>query len=407
MFRRVQASLLALVCAGMVSSCAVVESQVVADDADSTPDGMPYFMPRRPFIVTVSRANGLTTVSVAPGSAEPDLFKRFVLSQGTNWLADNEFNISVGANGLLKSSNSTATSEVATAVGNSANSAAFLTGVGSSALKSAYVHSIPAAAVQLRLAKDIVVPSKDETEAPKGPSIPCPGANGTYQYAVYPENVFADKYPLMFCADTDYSFIVKWRRADTKIGSFAKDNAHSSSSASSSGIFFRHEIPYVVTVLGGAPRSVSRTENDFIVTSPDESEIDYFPINRSFFANNTGNLTFTDGILTSVDQTTHSELATAIGLPATWLGNYTAALGQLLTGLTTVSGQQQKLVQQMEATAVAQNAAALLQMQSSAAARAQYQACIATVNSIDFNALPSGTTPAAAAGQIKSACPSS
>ena len=37
------------------------------------------------------------TITVANGIAEPDLSKRYVLSQGTNLVADNEFNIGVAA----------------------------------------------------------------------------------------------------------------------------------------------------------------------------------------------------------------------------------------------------------------------------------------------------------------------
>src|ERR1700730_18609615 len=95
-----------LLCLGVLPGCAVVESQAILSkdpvaNYTPVPSGIPYFLPRRPFVVTVAEPfnGGVPTITVAPGIAEPDLSKRYVLSQGTNLVADNEFNIGVSASG--------------------------------------------------------------------------------------------------------------------------------------------------------------------------------------------------------------------------------------------------------------------------------------------------------------------
>ena len=105
-----------LLCLGFLPGCAVVQSQAVVPESPGgksppVPNGIPYFLPRRSFVATVTEPfnGGPPTITVTNGIAEPDLSKGYVLSQGTNLVADNEFNIGVSVNGLLKSSNSTVT----------------------------------------------------------------------------------------------------------------------------------------------------------------------------------------------------------------------------------------------------------------------------------------------------------
>lgn len=384
------AYLTALASIATFSGCAVVESEVVAN-GKSVPDGIPYFLPRRPFIITVSMpvSGTLPLITVAPGNAEPDLQKRFVLSQGKNLLANNEFNITVGPNGLLKNSSSTATSQVATALQNAAASAAMFG-----------APLPPAGLADMRV--DFALP----TNTPKAATLPnlsCPPAGGSYQYAVYPES----NGPLTLCQELPTWYAVTWARADGGQGLYGVDNERAGKNGYwSSGIFFRHEIPYLVTVTsthtephtGGAMQpTVTTTQSHYIITSPDKSETAFFPVNRSFFANNTANVTITDGVLTGVDQTTTSEVASLVGLPATFVSSYTTAVGQLFTGLTSVSSDQQKLLQQMQATALTQN-------QASVVAAAQYQVCTKTLAKYNWATM----TPADAAtalAAIKTACP--
>jgi len=389
--------MVALSILGTLTGCAVIQSQAVgvptvSKDAKGNPifqpaipDGIPYFLPKRPFLVTVTEPNvgGAPTIAISPGTAEPDLAHRYVLSQDTNLFADNEFNIAVGPNGLLKSSNSTATSQVATTIQNAASSVGMLSPM--SALAGANV------------ARALVHPNLDAAAAAATVtrSYACPLAGASYQIAVYPEQT---NLQLSLCAENTAiggPYVVTWGRGDGQVGQYGGDNAHANTDTPISGLFFRHELPYLVRVVGGA--AGKQTESDTLITSPDESETDYFPVKRSFFANNTANITVTDGVITAVDQTTKSELASATNIPASWVSSLTTAAGQLFSGLSGVSSDQQKLLQQQISTSTTQSQAAIV-------AAAQSQFCMKTVNSYNFGAM-SAADMATAVAAIKAACP--
>jgi hypothetical protein len=384
-----------------LTGCAVVQSHAVGTTdngaAAATPDGIPYFLPKRPFLITVAMPpNGtVPTITVANGPAQPDLDPKdnakFVLQPGINLLANNEFNVSVAPNGLLKTSVSTATSQVATAVQAAATTAASFAVPGLGVLN---LHNPAFAALPLHSGTPASL-------SQSGGAYACPSQNTTYQLLVYPE----DTQPVSICDANDaFSFSVTWTRGDGKTGKFGTDNLTTGTSWVS-GLFFRHELPYSVTVIGSPKGGGSKTANQYAVTSPDESETNFFPVNRSFFANNQANITITDGVLTGVDQTTQSEVAAAVGIPASWISSYTTAIGQLLSGLTSISGDQQKLLQQLQATALTQSQSALIQYQSNAAAAAQFQVCLKTVASYPS---PTSLTDATNALEaIKAACPGS
>jgi hypothetical protein len=107
-------------------------------------------------------------------------------------------------------------------------------------------------------------------------------------------------------------------------------------------------------------------------------------------------VTVTDGVVTGVTQTKEGELPALLGAPATVLGTYTNALGQVFSSLTSLSGDQQKLLQQQISTAVTQN-------QATTVAAVQLLVCRRAVASYDFSKMdPLSTATAAAA--IKAAC---
>jgi hypothetical protein len=411
---RLQVVTLTLLLESLTGCAAVVSEEVGVTDGkpDPTPDGIPYFLPRRPFVITVAMpgTGNVPTVTVASGTAEPYLSKRFALKPGINLLANNEFNVTVGPNGLLETSNSNATSQVATTVQNAAATVASFAGLPNLAGAPRFI-----AAMQQRVNLGPILPQAAPAPpvAPtKGVAIACPPRGSAYQYLAYPEDdQEPSKYPIRICGGpTDsYTFQIMWKRADGGLGTFGADNATADKAAKArswfSGLFFRHELPYLVTVettLTGGNSSIPSIAN-YALTSPDESETDFFPINRSFFANNTANITITDGVLTAVDQTTQSEVAAAVGMPAVWLSSYTTALGQLLSGLTNISGDQQKLLQQLQATALTQSQSAFIQYQANAAAVAQYQLCVKAV-ATNRSAMMDPNTAQAAAAAIQAAC---
>jgi len=373
-----------LLCLGFLPGCAVVQSQAGVPESPGgksppVPNGIPYFLPRRSFVATVTEPfnGGPPTITVTNGIAEPDLSKGYVLSQGTNLVADNESNIGVSVNGLLKSSNSTATSQVAATVQNLGATIGTLTGPGSLLATAVVVQGVKARSLSAS-------------------NIACPPAGGSYSIVIYPES----KGSRTLCGEKPElggPYKVSWLRADSLTGStyFGGDSSSAGSTTPISGIFFRHELPYVVTIRGR--QGLYRTRRDTVITSPDESETDFFPINRSFFANNAANITITDGVITGVDQTTKSEVAAAVGLPAAFVGSYTGAIGQVFSSLSTNSADQQKYMQQVLSTSATQN-------QASAVAVVQNQICAKTIASYDLAALgPADLAKAQTA--IEAACP--
>lgn len=381
-----------MMCLGTLAGCAAVQSQATISGKPIS-DGIPYYLPLRPFVITITNpVSGPPTIAVANGPAVPDPSRPYTLSQGTNLLANNEFNVGVSPNGLLQSSTSTATSQVAAAVQNAAASAAiFAPGVGG--VGPLFGAAFPQLAAVAARAVGQAVPA----------SIACPPRGGpSYQVVVYPDAPPAGG-PLKLCDDADVvaengPYTVTWHQvpppsglAVSKIG----DHRLANTETPVPGLFFRHELSYVVTVQGPSSRPF---ESDFPVTSPDESETDFFPVQRSFFANNTAKITATDGVITAVDQTTQSEVAAAVGMPAAWVSSYTTALGQLLTGLTSISSDQQKLLQQTLATASVQN-------QTAVVAAVQNLLCARTVSSYGNLGALSQSDLAAAQTAIKAACP--
>jgi len=354
--------------------CAAVQSQVIDDRPVATapnlilkptPDGIVYYMPRRPFIVTVTTPaataavpNPPGTAGVSQGTAEADLSQRFILSQGTNLVAKTEMNITIGANGLLKTSNTTATSEVATALQNAASAAGTIAGFG----------AVPPVLGRL---------------APAPPPDGCPPPGTSYQYLIYPSPRDNDPKVSVFC-----NYTVTWHLAAGATNPGSNSNA-TPGEAVYSGVFYRHELPYVVMVTGPKDANGNAVIAVSVLTSPNDSEIDFFPVRESFFANNTANITLADGVVTGVDQTTDGELTAALSLPATVIGNYTSAIGNLLGNITTNSSDTQKL---------------LAQQQSTASAVAQATVCRATIAANPLTGL-TGADLTKALAAITAACP--
>jgi hypothetical protein len=368
-----------------LTACAVVQSRVV-DDTKATPDGVVYYMPRRPFLVTVTTPaattavpNPSSTVAIAQGTAEAHLKHRFVLSQGTNLVGKAEFNIAVGTNGLLKTSNSTATSEVTTALQNAVTSAGTLVGV---ATAPPGLHG----ANPLLVSAQIALPTNG-----------CPPPGTSYQYPLYPEIVSLPGDPnaqlTNFCG-----YQVSWKLAAGGKTSYPPNqNFTDANPLGVSGIFYRHELPYDVSVIGPKDTNGNATVAVSVLTSPDESEIDFFPVKESFFASNDAKLTITDGVLTGVDQTTDGEVTAALGLPSTVLSNYTSAIGQIFGNLTTNVGDVQKLLAAQQSVLAAQQSLALSQ--------AQIAVCRSTIAANPLAGL-SAAQATTALSAISAACPS-
>jgi hypothetical protein len=100
-----------------------------------------------------------------------------------------------------------------------------------------------------------------------------------------------------------------------------------------SGIFYKTQVPYLVTVAAvGAPNGQS-----FIAYSPNEAPIQFEPLEKTLFANNTTTFTLTDGVLTKAESDVGGEITGFVALPADAIGAYMTAFGNIFSSFKTSS----------------------------------------------------------------------
>jgi hypothetical protein len=156
---------------------------------------------------------------------------------------------------------------------------------------------------------------------PEVKAVPCANSQ-TYSRVIWPEDVTAIK-PICGLTVT-----VEKLGGKLPIVSTARVEDYGNAQ---SGIFYKAEIPYLVTV---------KAENadqgqQFIAYSPDEAPTLFAPLKKSFFADNTTTFTLTDGLLTKSESDVHGEITALILLPADFIGAYMTALGNIFTSLKT------------------------------------------------------------------------
>ena len=283
-----------------LSGCTSVSS-VVVDQSKPIGDGIAYYMPSRPIKVTVTVDDkGVQTPSVDPADTVPDPRHRFVLFYERNLVGTNHLALGVTTSGLLTSSNSDVTSGVITIAKNLATAAGDV---------SALLGGAAPKAAQPKI-------SVEKCE------------NGrSYTRLYFPERAKTDQ------------IICNFRISIALLGGtpLAPPDKLSterlSEQQSQSGLFYRHDQPYLVTITD----IKTNVQSQFMALSPDESEIGFVPVTRSLFANNRVNITLSNGIVTSVDQTSDGELVALSELPADILSAYFAAIGNMFNAFSTNS----------------------------------------------------------------------
>lgn len=272
-----------------LGGCASMSSAVV-EPTVPTPDGIVYYMPARAIKVSVRLdAQGVATPTVDAGDNVADRSRRFVLSYEQSLVGKNSLIVQSNAAGLLTSTNATTDSGVSEIAKNLARAAGSAAGI------------------------------LESTERRERVEQRCV-AGQTYTLFVTPGIQPRD--PL--CG---FSIRVE-RIGETPLGG---DTARlESAGAPQPGIFYRLDLPYRVTMSHAA----SGTSYEFIASSPSESPIFFYPISRTFFADNNTALTFSSpGVLTGVTQSTEGELVAATALPAEIISEYFKAVGALFTQL--------------------------------------------------------------------------
>jgi hypothetical protein len=327
-------------CASFVSTPIANKNQTLA-----AADGIYYYMPTAPIFVQVALDDKKNKTITTPAvSAVPDRSKPYLLTVPDNYIGENHATLSVNASGLLESAATVETSGADTLV------KAVATDLGTLSALAGHV-PVPAAPAAL-------------------PAQPPCHKSTTYTLVVHPE----------LAPTAENRSICGLNVSIEKLGGhspLAPSSRASDYGKQQAGIFYKTQIPYLLTVTAAGASS----GQSFIVYSPDEAPVQFMPLKRSVFANNTTTFTLSDGILTKSESDVGGELTGFVALPAAAIGAYMSALGNIFTAFKTNSS----------------NASA------AALSNAQWQLCKAALAANPLQ----GVSPAQAAtnyAAIKSAC---
>ena len=285
--------ILSLGASACLLGCASIESQ---ESPSGNPiQGLSYYMPQKDFVVTLTvKGQKPEKATIATTAAYPDLSRQYVLRYGRNWLGKNSLDVSVTSTGLLSTAKSSTQSGVTDAFKGLASSAA--------------------SAHRQRLMVERVGPAcntdGEYTFIFQKPGVyePCAGAVTVTVGA--PSGQLAPR--------------EKWMSTEQA----------SASEGAQAGIFYRQELPYLVTVTGGA------VNQSAIVLSPSDARPHFLPIARTFFSNNSADFGLVNGVPERYKQESDGEGVALFKLPADVLAAYFSAVGSLFDAFKTRDSKQ-------------------------------------------------------------------
>ena len=263
---------------GGLAGCASLVSAPAKDEPDK---GLVYYLPKRDFVITLTVSDtGVQAVNVERTTAYPDGAQRFLLRYGRNLVGRNVLEVGVSSSGLLKSAKSTTTSNLADALKELASVA------GAKSIAS-------------------IRETQDDCVTP-----------GVYSWVVAPTEASA-----ILLAPCNLTASIRRLIDSPSAGSIEIDDDNAISGrdgarkqergAYRAGVYYRNEVPYLVTVTSPAPL----VQRAFLVSSPSESALRYLPIERTLFSDNDATLTFEDGVPTAYNQTADGELIGLLEAP--------------------------------------------------------------------------------------------
>lgn len=109
------------------------------------------------------------------------------------------------------------------------------------------------------------------------------------------------------------------------------------------GIFYKQDIPYIIEICRVNEKQSDKCNipaSQLIAFSPNESKIYFAPITETYFTDNTSDITLLNGVVNSLKENTDSELLALSKIPASVLGAYTNAVGEIFKSFSTVSENQ-------------------------------------------------------------------
>lgn len=286
-----------------VSGCASVQSTALASDQATA--GLVYRLPKKLIVVTyaVPDDGKPGTATVAASGAVPDMTTRYVANFSRNLIGKNTLEIGIGTNGLLTSSKATTTSQIELILAN-------------------------VAGVTGSLSTLFAAPPSDAT--------PQCVAKGTYTTTYSLEDILRDG-GSRFCDLIITAERISGSTRPTKIA--MGDGAQT-------GYFYRTTVPIIVTVKYAR---FARTEERAVVLLPDVESLEFLPVERSLFANNSAEFTFVDGIPTAYKQDVDGEILALSKLPAAVLKGYFEAIGATFAQRSTNAANEASLLAKLDA----------------------------------------------------------
>ncbi|MFK2903009.1 hypothetical protein ISP17_03470 [Dyella ginsengisoli] len=294
----------------LASGCANIKSQRVNEGAAGY-DGLIYHLPLKDIRLSVtvaddSQGSGATkiyTPNVEAGEAYPDMSSSFLMTISRSEFGSNSLEISVSTSGLLSVSKSTSTS----AVDDIAKSIA---------------SSMASRRLDLFFNLGRIVASPDQS---------CP-VSGVYSRLVTFDEL--KKSDQNLCGFDFHVTSNASRLPSPTINDVAPlPNGGVAGNAMAlgrvySGIYYRQAIPVHIEATQASLRQLVR---GFIVFIPDENAVYKLPVPRNFFANNSTNITLSDGMPTGYNPQKNSEVLGLFKIPADVIGAYFEAFGKLFT----------------------------------------------------------------------------
>ena len=281
--------ILSLGASACLLGCASIESQ---ESPSGKPiQGLSYYMPQKDFVVTLTvKGQKPEKATMGTTAAYPDLSRQYVLRYGRNWLGKNSLDVTVTSTGLLSTAKSSTQSGVTDAFKGLASTVA---GLQAMALRPEQV----------------------------GPAC---NTDGEYTFIFKKPGVYtpcAGAVTVNIGAPSGYEAWVPSQTAPASEGAQA-------------GIFYRQELPYLVTVTGGA------VNQSAIVLSPSDSRAHFLPIARTFFSSNSADFGLVNGVPERYKQESDGEGVALFKLPADVLAAYFSAVGSLFDAFKTRDSKQ-------------------------------------------------------------------
>ncbi len=297
-----RAGQLALPCllAAALAGCAGIESAPVG--GQDVVEGVAYHLPMRFFQLKVTVADQkVTALDWSTSEAFADPARAFVLRYNAHLIGKTTVKVEVNSKGLLSTANTATTDSIA-------------------ALGTVQPNKVQE--------KPSILPSKTEADAPVDR---CP-ANGDYVFVFdKPEQT------KILCGQW-----IDVRIARAPAG--AADNLPAAGASSPAGapatlartpgIYYRINRAFLATAQAPVSGSKASVGQSKLLLAPNDSPTVLLPFGRTVFAANDGDITLVDGVLQAYEQANDGELAAMLKFPASMLGAYFSAVGNVFNAFT-------------------------------------------------------------------------